>query len=486
MAKDSSDKGDGVGPQRPRRKPTTIDLPAEEVGRKPPPAAETTSPQETAATGPEPAKAEAPQTDAPQTDAPKTDAPKPEVKPTPPKAAAADTKSGGAIPPQRPAPPAAPAAKHDSATSFVPLVVAAVLGGVLVALVVVLLARGGFFLPAADTEGPDLAAEIETLKSDIAALQQSGAEDRTAPLRQDMDSLRKSVAALEDREPVPAPDNAAIETLRSRVDALAQDVAALKSTAPADSSAGASEIAALRRELDTLTTRVDGLSGDSDVASQVADLKTQVEASAARLDGMPSEERVAALETKLSAAEKKIDAAETKIDDAAALAPAVAADALAAAIEAGRPFGAELQALRRLGVDQATLDSLAPEADKGLPTLASLGREFETAIASVDLSSPIPEGAGVMDRLMQSARGLVEVRPAHPTEGSDPEAVVTRIRGALAAGDLDTALKERDALPDAAKAATADWAAKAAARRDADDLVAQLRAEALSRLEAGE
>ncbi len=47
-----------------------------------------------------------------------------------------------------------------------------------------------------------------------------------------------------------------------------------------------------------------------------------------------------------------------------------------------------------------------------------------------------------MDRLMQSARGLVDVRPAHPTEGADPAAVVTRIRGALDAGDLKTALSE--------------------------------------------
>jgi hypothetical protein len=78
------------------------------------------------------------------------------------------------------------------------------------------------------------------------------------------------------------------------------------------------------------------------------------------------------------------------------------------------------------------------------------------------------------------------VRPAHPTEGADPAAIVARIRAALDAGDLKTALAEREALPDNAKAATAPWAADAQARNDADALVATLRAESLARLEAGQ
>ena len=91
-----------------------------------------------------------------------------------------------------------------------------------------------------------------------------------------------------------------------------------------------------------------------------------------------------------------------------------------------------------------------------------------------------------MDRLVRSARGLVDVRPAHPTEGADPAAVVTRIRAALDADDLKTALAEWSTLPDGAKAATADFAARRRGAPDADDLVAKLRADALSRLQAGQ
>ena len=86
---------------------------------------------------------------------------------------------------------------------------------------------------------------------------------------------------------------------------------------------------------------------------------------------------------------------------------------------------------------------------------------------------------------LPSARGLVEVRPAHPTAGSDPAAIVARIRGALAAGDLKSALAEWATLPDPIKAPTADWAKKAEARVAAEDLVARVRRAALSALGAG-
>jgi hypothetical protein len=87
-----------------------------------------------------------------------------------------------------------------------------------------------------------------------------------------------------------------------------------------------------------------------------------------------------------------------------------------------------------------------------------------------------------VERLLESARGLVEVRRAGPTTGADPEAVVTRVRAALAAGDLQTALGEWKALPENARAATAAWAERAKARLAADRLVAKLRGEALARL----
>lgn len=451
--KDATDKSESAGPQKPRRKPLTIDLPAEEVERRAPADADGDAPS--AAEPPVSADAGVEADPAPSASEPA---------PSPPEASAAakreEDKSGEMPSREKPddsasrktAAPAEQPAKADPSIAFVPLLVAAVMGGVVVALVVVLLARGGFFLPPPDTEAADLAAEITTLRGDITALKEASVQDPVAPLRDEITSLRQSVAALQDREPVPASDTVALTDLEGRLGELTDDVAALKSTAPADSSAVAGEVASLRQELDALS---------------------------AKLERAPDAGRIAAIESKL-------DATSRKIDDAAALAPAVAADALSAALDAGRPFARELAALKSLGVDEASLEALSSHADAGLPTLAGLRAAFESAIAGVDLAAPIAEGAGVVDRLMQSARGLVDVRPAHPTEGADPAAIVARIRSALDAGDLKIALSERETLPDNAKAATASWARDAEARADADALVAQLRAESLSRLEAGQ
>ena len=110
----------------------------------------------------------------------------------------------------------------------------------------------------------------------------------------------------------------------------------------------------------------------------------------------------------------------------------------------------------------------------------------KTAIATTDLTPTAPATTGTIDRLWQSAQGLVDVRPAHPTEGTDPGAIVARIRGALDAGDLKRALEEWNTLPDAIKTPTADWARQVEARAKADDLVAAVRSEALSKLGAGQ
>ena len=155
---------------------------------------------------------------------------------------------------------------------------------------------------------------------------------------------------------------------------------------------------------------------------------------------------------------------------------------LRAALDAGRSFESELAALKALGADAQAIDALAPHAETGLPTIAALRAEFDQAMDQVALATPIPENTGTINRLLESARGLVEVRPAHPTEGNNPGAIVARIRGALAAGNLKAAFAEWNALPDTIKAPTSDWAKAVEARAAADDLVAQVRAAALSGL----
>jgi hypothetical protein len=504
LAKNSTGKnGTGQpgrgGPQS--RKPVTLDLPSEEVARKEAENAaasasgdKPTSSDKTAAGGkasaesaakpageapaaggkPEPAQAQAgsaksaEQAAAKPAATPKSEARGKPVEPQTPSAFASGSRS-------EKAPSAAPAPASRGA-SFASLVAAALVGAV-VAAVVVVLALNGFFRPPA-VEAPDYSGDIATLKQDVDALKATGAENDLAPLRSDITALQQSVSALQNAPAPAAPDDSALKALQDRVAQLEQRVSqAASGVASGDGAAPAAP----------------DLSG---VESAIDDLKQQLAALSTKVDGLPDSDRVQSIEANVQSIEQSVQAAQTQIqsmetelskvsgemDTAHVLAPAVAADALAAAIETGRPFTSELTALESLGVDPDKLAPLKPDAEAGLPTLAAIRARFEAEIEGVDLATQLPEETGAIDRLLQSARGLVDVRPVQPTEGTDPAAIVTRIRAALAAGDLKTALSEWSTLPDDIKTETAGWAKLAETRAAADDLVAELRASALSLL----
>jgi hypothetical protein len=274
--------------------------------------------------------------------------------------------------------------------------------------------------------------------------------------------------------PAAAPDEGALQAVQDRLVQLEESVAETAAGAPSNEAGArlAARLNALAGEIEALKR---GAPPDlSGLENGLAELRREVGALSSEMEGLPRADRIASIEAKLGETSEQAE-------KAAALGPAVAADALAAAADAGRPFTSELAALQALGVD-AEVAALEPHAATGMPTLAAIRARFETEVTGLDLSQPVAEGAGALDRLLESARGLVEVRPAHPTEGADPAAVVTRIRAALAAGDLKTALAEWNTLPEAIRARTADWAKIGETRLAVDDLISRLRAEALARL----
>jgi hypothetical protein len=347
------------------------------------------------------------------------------------------------------------------------MLIAAVAGGLIGAALVAGLLMTGYL---GERDGSSLVAEVDALKSEVTELRQAQPAD-IAPLESKLAALEKSLSELSQASADGTPDPA-IDELRNRVAALEQSETTDGSTA------------ALEKRVTELSNAIAELRSAAapDAASfdqALAPVRQEIEALAARVDQAATAEQVAAIE-------QKVTEIGGRLDVATALAPAIAADAMAAALASGRPFSSELAAVKDLAVDSGATETLAERAATGLPTMAQLRSGFETAIASVDLSPPIPEATGTFERLWLSARGLVEVRPAHPTEGSDPSAIVTRIRAALAADDLKTALAERESLPEASKTATAEWAGAAAARLQADDLVAKIRADALARLGAGQ
>jgi hypothetical protein len=359
---------------------------------------------------------------------------------------------------------AAPTEPRQSALStgevrsarILPLLGAGLLGGMIAALLLVLLARAGGLDPSRDEVVS--VSDFAALRAEVAELRQANEFDQLAPLREQIAVLEQNIEQL--RSAPGSTDDAALQDIEARLTQLESRPAQPN----ADASTSAGDLAAFKHRM-------------TELDQSVADLReTAGQLSASVQD--------AATKAEVTDIQARLDQLSESTTRAAALGAAVAADTLAAALETGHPFERELAALKRFGVDEGMIEKLEPHAAEGLPTLAELSADFEQGIAAVDLTTPVSSGTGVVERLIQSAQGLVEVRPAEPTEGAEPTAVVTRIRGALARGDLAAALSEREALPENAKAATEVWAEAAEARRAADELVTELRGEALAQIES--
>lgn len=165
---------------------------------------------------------------------------------------------------------------------------------------------------------------------------------------------------------------------------------------------------------------------------------------------------------------------------------AVGLTTLAAAIESGRPFVAELRAASAIVKDDDKLAALAGFADKGAPSTTSLARDFE-AVAPTLLEAINKEATGlapdadVFARLLNSASQIVIIRKVGD-ESSDAAAPVTRTREALLRGDLPAAIAAFDTLPETVRGLATVWRQSAKSALDASDAVAKLRAEALAAL----
>lgn len=173
----------------------------------------------------------------------------------------------------------------------------------------------------------------------------------------------------------------------------------------------------------------------------------------------------AALDSKLAEAAGKLDSIKA---DAEAVVQKVAARAalhqLQAALDSGTPYGS---ALGDLG--GATLpDVLTAHAAAGLPSLQLLRASFPTsARAALDAVLQTSAGDSWTDRVGTFLRGQTGARSLTPRDGTDPDAVLSRAEAAVAAGDLTLAMTELGGLPEAGKAAMADWLAQAQQRLDA-------------------
>lgn len=321
--------------------------------------------------------------------------------------------------------------------------------------------RGGFFAPLlggalAGVAGfalshfnviglaaPDASADVAQLgtRIDELASQQSAAVDRIAG---DISTADARIAALEAKPAPDAPDLSRLDGLEERLSAIE----AIPTDGTGSNAAVIAKLAELERRLTALPT-----------AEPSADLQNQLDEALARLDAAE-----AAATTRATEAE----AAATAANRAQAL------DLLTTAVVAGGPFGAELQALADPSLDAA----LAPLAENGMPTLASLQSSFpDAARETLRLARETSGDDGWTDRLVDFFASQTGARPVAPIEGDTPDAILSRAEFALSEARVADALAELDPLDPAVKAPLDPWIAQAQTHLAAADALQAARGE---------
>jgi len=284
----------------------------------------------------------------------------------------------------------------------------------------------------------DVRTTVDATTSDLVA--------RLTALEGGLDELRASTPPPVDTTAI----EARLRTLTSRVDAIAAGASS------ADAGAMAENIGDLEQALAALTTEVDALkTGAADTGAltaletEVAALKTQMEEAAAE----PEPEPVTA----------------TSLD--------VVIPGLESAFATGRPFATELASLAAEQPPVVVDAALSVRAGTGLVRPDLLDQQFAAAVPAMLEAKPVPAGD------WQRSAGdwiasLLAIRPAGEVEGDGPDAVVSRLEGAMSRHDYAAASALFAELPPEMVAAAGTVPADIAAHAAAVKLVADLRAKA--------
>ena len=328
----------------------------------------------------------------------------------------------------------------------------------------------------------ELAGQIEAAAQAARSAQADSGSALSAieTLTADIDALRSAMSSGA------AGEGAGLETLSGRLDQIEAQVTGMTAQMADLSASGADAagaeamqalgetVAAVQGDLDALRGDLDTLAGDvGTVRDSVQGMETTVS------DGL------AALAARIDANEAALSEAQDRLAeggaDSTVVARAIAAAGLKSAIDRGSAFATELEAYASVAGEDETVAQLRDFAASGVPTVTQLSDGF-AAVANriVATGQGLDENASLGDRLMSSARSLVQVRPVGEAEGDTPGAIAARVETRLKDGNLEGALAEWETLPDPAKAASADFMDRVRARQTVDQLVAGALANAMS------
>ncbi|MEM6660423.1 MAG: hypothetical protein AAF625_20230, partial [Pseudomonadota bacterium] len=109
-------------------------------------------------------------------------------------------------------------------------------------------------------------------------------------------------------------------------------------------------------------------------------------------------------------------------------------------------------------------DALTSVADTGVAPLAQLQASIADAAREALDAARAADDTGSVGAFFERRFGG---RSIVPREGSDPDAVLSRVEAAVRAGDLETAISESSSLPEEAQSALGSWLEQAQQRHEA-------------------
>lgn len=333
------------------------------------------------------------------------------------------------------------------------------------------------------------------------SMPRSAAQDaaRVATMRQELDETRQESQALAARvaaiEARPAPAAPNLGPLDGRIAALearpTQNGALMDARVQALEGRKPTDLGPLEARLAALDARkpVDLGPVEAKLAALEHKQAEDVAAAAAKLDAQGKQvallgPRLDRLEVQAKQGTEGAAALKSQVDQVEAQARQAVAGLQSVSERAQRfqrvqAAGVALEAGARLGDIPGAPSALARFAHDAPPTEAGLRLSFNTAAEAAHRASQpaITDNQPFLDRMWTRAQQSVTVRQGDRVLVGDPIAgVISHARELLDAGDLAGAVHALDGLAGPAKAAMADWMARAQALLDARAAVAELAA----------
>ncbi|MET3927785.1 hypothetical protein [Devosia sp. 2618] len=363
-------------------------------------------------------------------------------------AAAKTAEMPSSLPPPPIAPtPAAPAKSSGFAFG------AAITGGAIGLVAAYGLASVGLW-PTTPAPAPAADPRIAQFASSIPEL-----ETVTQTTQSELATLNQRISAIESAEPAATPVAAPSE--------------------PTDLTGIETEIAALMTRMDTLaatpapaadTATLDGLRSD------LAALGTRLDELGARVG--TAEAGLRTLDTTMTETTATLAAQPTDIG--AVLQLPLILSGFETAFATGRPYGTELGALRA-AVPSATIPTaIANAAETGLTRPDVIASRFADALPAMLAGRPADPQAQWQDGALDWFRSAIALRPTGEIEGDTPEAIMSRLDGAIARRDFVTAESLFASLPAPMISAGGDLQSLVKTQADATRFLDSLRNSALS------